>query len=66
MLLAFLPEDGLAGSDRLLDAMVATGSVDDARRRIDGLLAAGADHVAVIPVAPDGTTEHLPTLEAMA
>jgi probable F420-dependent oxidoreductase len=54
------------GSDRLLDAMVATGSVDDARRRIDGLLAAGADHVAVIPVAPDGTTEHLPTLEAMA
>ena len=54
------------GGDRLLDAMVATGSVDDARRRIDELLAAGADHVAVIPVAPDGTTEHLPTLEAMA
>jgi probable F420-dependent oxidoreductase len=54
------------GSDRLLDAMVATGSVENARRRVDDLHAAGADHVAVIPVAPDGTTEHLPTLEAMA
>ena len=25
-----------------------------------------ADHVAVIPLGPDGTTEHLPTLEALA
>ncbi len=30
------------------------------------LTAAGADHVAVIPVGPDGTTEHLPVLEALA
>jgi probable F420-dependent oxidoreductase len=54
------------GSDRLLDAMVATGIVDRVRERIDGLLAAGADHVALIPLAPDGTTEHLGTLEALA
>ena len=28
--------------------------------------AAGADHVAIIPLAPDGTTEHAPTLEQLA
>jgi probable F420-dependent oxidoreductase len=54
------------GSDRLLEAMVATGEVDAVRARIDGLLAAGADHVALIPLAEDGTTEHRPTLEALA
>jgi probable F420-dependent oxidoreductase len=54
------------GSDRLLDAMVAVGPAAVARTRIDALLAAGADHVAVIPIAPNGSTEHLPTLEALA
>ena len=54
------------GSDRLVAEMVATRSVADARQRIEELHAAGADHVAVIPVAADGTTEHLPTLEALA
>ena len=54
------------GSDRLLDAMVAVGDVTSARGRIDALLAAGADHVALIPLAPDGTTEHLATLAALA
>ena len=54
------------GSDRLLDAMVAVGDIARVRERIDGLLAAGADHVALIPLATDGTTEHLPTLEALA
>jgi probable F420-dependent oxidoreductase len=54
------------GSDRLVDAMVVAGSADDARARVDELLAAGADHVAIIPIGPDGTTEHLPALEAMA
>jgi probable F420-dependent oxidoreductase len=54
------------GSDRLVDAMVSVGSIADARARIDALHAAGADHVAIIPVAPDGTTEDLPTLEALA
>jgi hypothetical protein len=33
---------------------------------MDELVAAGADHVAIIPIAPDGATEHLPTLEALA
>ena len=54
------------GSDRLLDAMVAIGSVEDVRERITGLVDAGADHVAIIPLDPDGRTEHLPTLEALA
>ena len=54
------------GSDRLVDAMVARGDVDALRVRLAELVAAGADHVAVIPLGPDGTTEHLSTLEALA
>jgi probable F420-dependent oxidoreductase len=54
------------GSDRLVDAMVACGDVAALRARIAEMVAAGADHIAVIPVAPDGTTEHLPVLEALA
>lgn len=54
------------GSDRLVDAMVAIGTVDVVRDRIAAMLDAGADHVAIIPVAADGTTEHQPTLEALA
>jgi probable F420-dependent oxidoreductase len=53
-------------SDRLVDAMVSWGSVADVRGRLNELHKAGADHVAVIPLAPDGTTEHLPVLEALA
>jgi probable F420-dependent oxidoreductase len=53
-------------SDRLVDAMVACGSVELARGRIAEMLAAGADHIAIIPLAPDGTTDHLDTLEALA
>jgi probable F420-dependent oxidoreductase len=54
------------GSDRLVDAMVAVGSVADARGRIAELHDAGADHVAIIPIGPDGSTENLATLEALA
>jgi alkanesulfonate monooxygenase SsuD/methylene tetrahydromethanopterin reductase-like flavin-dependent oxidoreductase (luciferase family) len=54
------------GSDRLLAAMVAIGPTQVARERIEALHAAGADHVAVIPIAPDGSTDHLPTLEELA
>ena len=54
------------GSDRLVDAMVAHGEVEALRGRIGELVAAGADHVAIIPLGPDGTTEHLPTLEALS
>ena len=54
------------GSDRLVDAMVAIGSAGTVRERIDAVAAAGADHVALIPLGHDGTTEHLPALEALA
>jgi len=54
------------GSDRLVDAMVARGDADELRARIGEFVAAGADHVAIIPLAPEGTTEHLPVLEALA
>ena len=54
------------GSDRLVDAMVAIGPVDLVRRRIGAMLEAGADHVAIIPLAADGTTEHAATLEQLA
>ena len=54
------------GSDRLIDAMVAWGPAEKLRDSVADLHDAGADHVAVIPVAPDGTTEHLPVLEAVA
>ena len=54
------------GSDRLVEAMVAVGDAAQAAARIAELRDAGADHVALIPLAPDGTTEHLPTLEELA
>lgn len=54
------------GSDRLVDAMVAIGSIDAVQDRIAALLSAGADHVAIIPLAPDGSTEHAFALEALA
>ena len=53
------------GSDRLVEAMVAIGPVPTLRARLAALHAAGADHVALIPRAAAGTTEHLPTLEAL-
>jgi probable F420-dependent oxidoreductase len=54
------------GSDRLVDAMVAWGDVETLRARIATLVDAGADHVAMIPLSPDGATENLDLLEAMA
>jgi probable F420-dependent oxidoreductase len=63
----FGPQDwAQPGSDRLVDAMVAWGSVMTVRLRMRQILDAGADHVALIPLAPEGVTEHLPTLEALA
>jgi hypothetical protein len=46
--------------------MVAWGDAAVLRDRLAAMHAAGADHVALIALAPDGTTEHLPTLEALA
>jgi probable F420-dependent oxidoreductase len=54
------------GSDALVDAMVAWGNADAIRVRIAAFVEAGADHVALIPLAADGLTEHLPVLEALA
>jgi probable F420-dependent oxidoreductase len=53
------------GSDRLVDAMVVSGRADAVHARIGELVDAGADHVAIIPLAPDGTTEELSTLEEL-
>lgn len=53
-------------SDRLVDAMVAIGPVELVRERIGAMRASGADHVAVIPLAADGSTEQIATLEAIA
>ncbi len=53
-------------SDRLVDALVAWGDAQTVRSRIAEYHAAGADHVAVIPLAADGATEQRPTLEALA
>ena len=62
----FGPDDWeLPGSDRLVDAMVAVGDREAAHARIADLVDAGADHVAIVPLAPDGTTEALDTLEAL-
>jgi probable F420-dependent oxidoreductase len=54
------------GSDRLVDAMVAWGDVEALRARIGEFRDAGADHVALIPLSPEGVTENLDLLEAMA
>ncbi len=62
----FGPDDWTQpGSDRLVDAMVAWGPAPAVRDRIGAMHAAGADHVALIPLSADGLTEHLPTLEAL-
>ncbi|WP_067170206.1 TIGR03620 family F420-dependent LLM class oxidoreductase [Microtetraspora niveoalba] len=49
-------DDDLAdgGSDRLVDAIVAWGDVDAIRDRVRAHLDAGADHVAIQPLAPGG------------
>ena len=54
------------GSERLVEAMTATKAPGHAADRISALREAGADHVAIIPLAPDGGEEHVPTLEALA
>ncbi len=51
-------DDGLAdgGSDRLVDAIVAWGTLDDVATRVRAHLDAGADHVCiqVLPADPAG------------
>jgi probable F420-dependent oxidoreductase len=63
----FVAEDWLQpGSDQLVDAMVAWGDPASLRARIRAMHGAGADHVALIPIAADGTDANLRTVEALA
>ena len=59
-------EEDLAngGSDRFLDAMVAWGDETAIRQRIQAHFEAGASHVCIQPLHPEGLP--LPDLEALA
>jgi probable F420-dependent oxidoreductase len=54
------------GADRLVDALVAWGGEAPIRARLRELLDAGADQVAMIPLARDGRHANLATMEALA
>ena len=60
-----LSDDDLdgGGSDRFLDAMVAWGSEAAVRNRVQAHLDAGASHVCIQPLHPNG--EHLPDFNAL-
>jgi len=55
-----------AVTDDLVAALVATGDAAVLRARVDEMRAAGADHVAVIPLSPDGRQADLSTARALA
>lgn len=58
---------GDGGSDRLIDAMVAWGDEDAIRARVKAHHDAGADHVCIQPLRPDGGPGPDPrVLEALA
>jgi probable F420-dependent oxidoreductase len=61
-------EEDLAppGSDRLVDALVAWGEPASVRARLRGMLQAGADHVALIPLTAEGLHADRATMEALA
>ena len=53
--------------ERLIEATVAWGDADTIRRRIQEHVDAGATHVCIQPLDPEGGPQpHLPTLEALA
>jgi hypothetical protein len=54
------------GSERIMRQIVAIGDVAGARARIAAFHDAGVDHVAVIPIGPDGKVAYAPTVEAFA
>lgn len=55
------------GSDRLVDAIVAWGDESAIRKRIQAHVDAGADHVCIQPLRPDGEMgPHLEVLELLA
>ena len=55
------------GSDRFIDATIAWGDVAAIQRRVRAHQAAGASHVCIQPIHPDGVPlPHWPVLEALA
>jgi probable F420-dependent oxidoreductase len=54
------------GADRLVDALVAWGEPASVRARLRGMLQAGADHVALIPLTAEGLHADRSTMEALA
>jgi probable F420-dependent oxidoreductase len=54
------------GSERIMREVVAIGDVAEARARIAAFHDAGVDHVAVIPIGPDGKVAYAPTVEVLA
>jgi hypothetical protein len=46
--------------------VLVIGDAADARAGMAALYDAGVDHVAVIPVGPDGKVPYAPTVEALA
>lgn len=54
------------GSDRLLDALVAWGTPGAIRARLRAMGDAGADHVCLVPLAPDGSMPDRGVVEAFA
>jgi probable F420-dependent oxidoreductase len=57
-------EDG--GSDHLIDSLVAWGSAAEIRVRLRALRAAGASHIALSPLNPEGGKPDWKLLEALA
>jgi probable F420-dependent oxidoreductase len=65
--LGFTEEDVTSRSDRLIDALVAWGSVDDVQARLRAHRDAGADHVCIQPLSTAGPREFdWAALEALA
>ena len=55
------------GSDRLIDSVLAWGTIDDIRTRLDDQREAGASRVVVIPLNPAGGAEpHWELVEQLA
>lgn len=64
--LGYGDEMGGGGSDRLVDAAIAWGTVDDVVARVRAHREAGADHVCIQPILADDTDLGLPWLRELA
>jgi hypothetical protein len=62
----FATADVEAVADVLVGALVATGDAAALQARVAAMHDAGADHVAVIPLSPDGLPADLATARAVA